>query len=264
MKRMIFAACVFAVILCSSAKATSVISDDFEDGWINPSLWVVGGGARGYDESQPIGTGPWNYSHEEVTDPTDGHLKMRVHGPTSGMTYGAEAWVRTKQNFNDGQFWTINFTWEPEFDDWHYNAYYIQITDGYIPEYGCVHWPNRQAPEGTDDLLWNVHPKKGECVQGKRFERATMPGKLTWSITIDPYGEARLHAGPNGMGYELDSRVLDPSYPWYVRFMAIDATSAGFPSGDARLKLYDFQAVPEPTTVMLLGLGGLAVLKRRA
>jgi len=73
-------------------------SDDYDDGVIDTSLWVFGGGKRGWQQ-RPPGDGNWNYSHEEVVDPTDGYLKARVWGPRSGNTYGAEAWVRTFYNF---------------------------------------------------------------------------------------------------------------------------------------------------------------------
>lgn len=253
---------------------TCVIGDNFEDGVINDSLWKWGGEKWGW-QKHPPGDGNWEISHQEVVDPTDGYLKMRVKGPPSGNTYGAEAWVRTKHNFNDGNFWTINFTWEPDFDDWHCNSYYIQITDGYIPSVDDFHWPSRDYP-GTENLLWSI--SHGDTAyRGRNFQQEPSPGKLTWSIVIDPdftawecppcewrtYPVAYLYDQPNGTGWFLDKRELDPDYPWYVRFMVSDGTSGGFPAGDAWLNLYDFCAVPEPATVLLLGAGGLALLRKR-
>jgi len=262
------------LMLFGTNASATYFSDDFEDGEINDSLWVWGGAKRGWNPSNPSDTGNWKYSHKEITDPMDGYLQMRVHGPTSGNTYGAEAWIRTTQNFNDGNSWTINFTWEPEFHDSHYNFYHIQITDGYISPDNYIHWAREYDCPGTENLLWTIFPDN-ELIQGKGFYNAAMPGKLTWSITIDPFYEkvwppptyyvpvARLFTGPDGTGWELDRQELDLNYPWYVRFMVSDATSAYFPAGDTRLNLYSFEAIPEPTTILLLGLGGLAVIRKR-
>lgn len=79
---------------------------------------------------------------------------MRVEGPTSGNTYGAEAWVRTAYDFNGGQSWTINFTWEADIAiGSHYDYFHVQLTDGYIPESGNVRW-NQSEITGTTNLLY--------------------------------------------------------------------------------------------------------------
>ncbi len=64
-------------------------------------------------------------------------------------------------------------------------------------------------------------------------------------------GIARLYEQPNTGGspsWILSSLDLNPSKPWYVRFIAREATSSGFGAGDARLNLYSFSSVvvPEP------------------
>ena len=68
-------------------------------------------------------------------------------------------------------------------------------------------------------------------------------GKVTWSITIDSTGTARLYDGPDASGTLLGEEALDPAYLWYLRFMVSDGTSAGFSAGDAQLNLYDFVAM---------------------
>lgn len=218
-------------------------SDDFEDGVIDSSLWAIGGAKRGWDLSNPSDTGSWNYSHEEITDPIDGYLNMRVWGPTSGNTYGAEAWVRTNTDFNDGINHIINFTWEPEFIDYHYNTYFIQVTDGYISPENTLHWALGSDYAGTVNLLREEN-LQGDLTRGWIFENEPSPGKLDYSITIDPSGVARLYDSPNATGTLIYESALDLAYPWYVRFMVSDGTSAGFPAGDARLKLYSFSPVP--------------------
>ena len=96
-------------------------------------------------------------------DATKGHLRIRVWGPRSANTYGAEAWVRSVQDFHDGRPHTINFTWEarPTIMG-HGDYYFIQVTDGFIPARGDFHWPARRPPlkpireadlKGTADLL---------------------------------------------------------------------------------------------------------------
>jgi len=229
------------------------ISDDFEDGVIDTTLWDSGGCTRGYDPSQPCGIGGWTYSIQENTA-ADGYLRLRVAGPTSGNTYGAEAWVKSTYDFNDGSDHIINFTWEAVVSDNHYNYYYIQITDGYIPEYGNVHWPFWTPPDpllvGTVDLLWDRQPS-GDTIPGASLVAGL--AKASWALEITSDGVARFitvsDTGDNLVIF--DEYTLDPSFPWYVRFMVIDATSAGFPGSDSTdLRLYDFSATaPNSITI---------------
>lgn len=226
-------------------------SDDFEDGAINTSLWATGGAKRGPNPSYPIGVGNWQYSHQEIMDPIDGYMSVRVWGPTSGITYGADAWIRTVYNFNDGQSHVINFTWEADVNDTHHNHYLIQITDGYVHDRGWLHWPSEDYP-GTANLLWGTSPS-GDPYRGIYFASelglgAGLP-KSTWSITIDSSGIGRLYDDSDGMGSLIHEATLDPTYPWYIRLMVSDGTSAGFSAGDARLILYDFSdsVISEPT-----------------
>ena len=122
MNRKIFAMIVYVMAVVNVASATTVFSDDFEDGVINSTLWVTGGVRNSY-LSQPAGD--WQASLTE----TGGSLQTKVWGPASGGTYGHDAWVRTTYNFNDGQEYKINFTWEPLTDNW-VDYQFIQITDG--------------------------------------------------------------------------------------------------------------------------------------
>jgi len=225
--------------------------DDFEDGAIDIDLWVVGGGARGYSADDPIGTGDWQYSHEEISEPADGYLRARVWGPTSAMTYGAEAWIRTTYDFNDGNDYLLNFTWEPDFGDSHGNLYFLQITDGFVPPVGDLHWPQRYPPNppiteadlaGTTDLLW-----QSDDVRGWAFENSPSPGKLSQSIAIDSSGTVSLYSAPDAGGSLVYESTLSTAHPWYVRFMVSDGTSGGFPAGDAQLNLYSLNATVEGT-----------------
>ena len=69
-----------------------IFEDNFEDGAIDSSLWIIGGGKRC---AWNPGGGSWQYWNEEITDATDGYLQARTAGPTSGITCGGEAWTRT-------------------------------------------------------------------------------------------------------------------------------------------------------------------------
>lgn len=224
-----------ALIECN-VPGDNLWSDNFEDGIIDPSLWEIGGEKRGCGPPCGSNRGSWNISQNEIIDSIDGYLELRVWGPASGYTYGAEAWVRNTTDFNDGNNHIINFTWEPDFGDYHYNFFFIQVTDGYISPENNLHWNHSDYP-GTVNLLRNPGTGWG-------FENEASPGKLNWSIEIDSSGIARLYDGPDATGTIKFEGAIDPAYPWYLRFMVSDGTSAGFPGGDAWLNLYDFSVLP--------------------
>ncbi len=228
--------------------AEETLADDFEDDSINGELWVVGGQKRGPGIGWDNSVSQWEISHVETAyhegDP-DGFLQMRVYGPTSGNTYGADAWIRTAYDFNDGKSHLINFVWEPEYVDNHFNSYYIQVTDGYTsPDHG-LHWNDADVRPETANLLW-MADSGGNPVRGWFLGNtvstdppgpipAPGPGKFNWSIQIDPSGVARLWEGPDGGGRLRREETLALGSPWYIRFVVCDGTSGGFPAGDAQL-----------------------------
>jgi hypothetical protein len=248
-----------AVMFVFVHPVSAALTDDFEDGVIDTSKWVVGGQNRGYTGSP---AGSWQWSHQEITDPTDGYLRSHVSGPYTLNTYGAEAWIRTTQNFNDGGNYVMNFTWQPNFADSHYNIYFVQITDGYIPSGVPFHWQLDGEP-GTTDLLWRQDQPSGVWHQGLGFENQTTPGKLNWSLEILASGTARLYDAPDKAGTLLREESLDLAKDWYFRLMVNDGTSMGFGAGDAWFDVYDVEVVPEPATLLLFGLGGLVLRKRK-
>jgi hypothetical protein len=257
MKKLYLILCLYALMLFNVESVSAVIfSDDFEDGGINSTLWVVGGVRTSY-LSQPAGN--WQASHTE----TGGSLQTKVWGPASGATYGYYAWVRTTYNFNDGQSYKINFTWEPLTDNWA-DYQFIQITDGYAPEDKLYHYFAFDSPPETTNLLW--YEQGGtpiDCWPTAKIQELNGQGitQLSMSISITPDGTARLYDSPDLTGNLLWERILNPSVEWYLRFMISDATSAGFGAGDSGFNLYDIEAevIPEPATILLLTLGGLAL-----
>jgi hypothetical protein len=156
------------------------------------NLWTVGGSSR---STYGGPGGPWQYSNDEVVA-SDGYLRCQVLGPPSGNTFGAEAWARTNYNFHDGTQYLINFTWEPVILDNYYNAFSIQITDGYINPNGNPLWLLYEYP-GTANFLYTGS-----------FEALLLSyntpdpgyGKENWSIMIDPSGIATLYDGTNAIG----------------------------------------------------------------
>lgn len=236
---------VFAVTVllvgATASFAARVWSDDFEDGVINPSLWEWGGARHG------VGGSGWDWSHEEIVA-SDGYLSTRVWGPTSGNSFGGEGWVHTTYDYNDGLDYTINFMWEGDVSAWHVDDYAIHITDGTVGSH--MHWLT-----GVDEAGWTtlyVESDPGDT------------GLLSWSICIDGTNNtATLFKGPNLTGETIGPKTLPSDQEWYLRFIHSDATSSGYPAGDNLLNLYDFSSVPEPATLSLLGLGGLALLRRR-
>jgi len=264
MKKLYLILCLYTLMLFSVEDVSAVIfSDDFEDGVIDSSLWVVGGNKTSY-LYQPAGD--WQYSHDEIIA-TDGYLESRVWGPASGNTYGAEAWIRTTQNFNDGGDYVINFTWQPFTDGW-VDFHFIQITDGYSPQNANYDWPISNPPAGTTDLLWYepYGPGSINCWPTQKVQELQGLGitKMSMSISITSDGIARLYEDSDLTGNLLHEASLNPnpSVEWYLRFMLCDATSAGFGAGDSSFNLYDIEVIPEPATLLLLSLGGL-ILRRK-
>jgi len=240
------------ILLLTVPTNATLLYDDFEDGSINSSIWEYGGQRRGYNGSP---AGSWLWSHNEIVDPSGGYLRAHVSGPYTGNTYGAEAWIRTKHNFNNGQDYSINFSWQPDFAETHCNQYYLQISDGYIPGNVPFHWQEDGEP-GTTDLLY--FESGGH---GWDFDDIS-PGILNWSIEILASGTARLYDAPNLGGALIHEESLNPASNWHFRLMVNDGTSAGFGSGDSWFDIHEFSTVPEPTTISLLGLGGLSFLRR--
>ena len=255
LKNCLWILCVLVLATPASIFAGGSFSDNFEDSSINPNHWIIGGERRGY-AGAPAGS--WTYTHTETVGSgggSDGYLQMSVVGPYTGNTYGAEAWIRTTYDYNDGGWHTANFNWKAEIGDTHANQYFIQITDGYIPPTAPFHWqyneprPPELAP--TVDLLWTYEPEH------QAWHRGGLLGELqnthvpqgspdTGSIRIDPSGTARLYNGPNATGSLLREEALAPNSPWHIRFMVNDGTSAGFGAGAAHLNLYSVSVVPDP------------------
>jgi len=202
--------------------------DDFEDGVIDPDLWVVGGQNRAVDGCGFCG-GQW-FNEEIVGE--DGYLQARVTCPGSGPTIGSDSWIRTVHDFNDGNDWIINFRWETDIQtvgQWHADYHLIEITKGRTDWGGCYYHPP----------LSQVLPRKQQLFysNGQDF------GPTTWSIVINASAsEATLFEGPNGTGVIHSTKELDNGVTWYVRFITSTATSGGFPAKDCRLNLYDFTA----------------------
>lgn len=254
--RVLGAMLAFVMVMClaSPTVADPVWADDFGNGVIDSSLWVVGGSKRGGFEP---GTGDWQWSHDEIVA-SDGYLRTRVWGPQSGISYGAEGWVRTTYDYNDGSDYMIKFTWEADPNDVgsgsprHTDVYAIQITDGSIPGGTSDHWLDSDGEGWTN--LFHVRPLGDDL------------GPVEWSIYIDGTDDtATLFEGPDNTWPMSDEgeKTLPVDHAWYVRFIGQDMTSAGFTAGDNLLNLYDFSSVPEPATLSLLLLGGLVALKRR-
>jgi len=254
------------VILGTDLSAQVIFQDDFDDGSINTTLWTYGGAKSAWTNG--ITGGDWSWSHVE----SGGDLEMRVWGPTSGGTYGAAAWLQTKYNFNDGKSYLINFSWQPQPIDSHCNGYFMQLTDGWVSDgYYGYPWPtydNADPPNpegylaGTTNLLWN---DEGDFSgRGWWFETDVSPGILDWSVRIASSGTAALFDAPDGGGQLLKEQSLNKDVPWYFRFVLTDATSAGFPAGDARMVVDNVQVsecvVPEPSTVIVWSLlGGIGL-----
>ncbi len=250
MKRLCLMICLCVLILIGihTAKANTqkvvyetefssgIVMDDFEDGIVDSNLWVTLGRKGGQGA---FGTGGWQHSFFEYPKGSeDGYLEARVWGPPSGNTYWGEASVRTTYNFNDGNQWLMNFTWETTAANPYFDCFAVQITDGGFPQTENAHWL-WDVPPGTVNLWFTVST-------GMQDQPIAPFSKRTWSIVIDSAGIASFYQSPNAEGIPSSQVTLDLSREWYLRFVQVDATSAGFPGGDNTFKLYDFSAVCGP------------------
>lgn len=248
--------------LLDNVRLTVPVCDDFEDGALNSAVWTWGG-----KTDRGVGAGSWQFSQEEFVG-TDGYAKLRVWGPTSGNTHGAEAWIRTQYDYNDGSNHIINFRWGAEVNATHVDEYAIQITDGSIP--------------GGQDVFWFGGATSIDGATWKNLYYMYLQPDMApadWSMHIDgSQNTATLFGGPNLSGPVLGFKSLPDNQAWYVRFILSDATSAGFPAGDNLLTLYEFcsavttEAMPIPTVsqwglIVMAGLvaaaGGSILHKRR-
>jgi DNA-binding beta-propeller fold protein YncE len=224
-----------SILRVGSWRPNGLFVDDFENGVID-SKWVVGGRRRSWSNTGPLGS--WKTTQLENKNLVDGFLQLRVWGPRSANTFGAESRARLTQNFKDTKSHMIDFCWQADvFVKGHYDHYFMQITDG-----RSVPLANRDNPTigwpGAVDLL--THVAGGKNYPGGLFTQGTK--KLNWSIRIDPKGTATLYDGPSGTGNVLGSKTLPAAGPWYLRFMVYDATSSGFKMGDSAMNIYHFAA----------------------
>ena len=228
---------LLAVAPSRNAAQAAECSDNFDDGVINSALWEVGGEKRGVGG---FDSGDWQFSITEVVA-ADGYLQVRVFGPTSGNTFGADAWVRTKCNYNDGLNHSLNFRWGFSVNADHIDAFAIQISNGDVDNTSDnVEWFFGDSTDTKNLYLTasDLGPISTPCANtaGQGNMSAT-----AWSIGIDSTNrKATLYDGPNLSGNVLCQKDLDVDQAWYVRFIIMDATSAGFPAGDNSLLLYEF------------------------
>ena len=205
---------LLAITACVVPSVWAAPVDSFNDGVIDSSQWVTGGAKRGWQNANTGDTGSWTYSVNETLIPGgDGYANMHVSGPGSSGTYGAEAWIMSTYDFNDGLGHLVNFTWEPIIDG-HYDKYFIQLTDGYISTIDSLHWDESDPAVGdhTTDFLWFTNPNFGTVLRGIHLGdgfASSIPGKSSWSLQVMPTGVGRLYAGPNSTGTLLSTRSTE-------------------------------------------------------
>ena len=231
-------------------------------------FWTSGGQKIGWNG----GSGSaWSFSHNPLENGNG--VEMKIVGPLSGNSYGAEAWVKTVRDFNDGNDWLINFSWNADRRDTYHNRLQLQITDGYTDPAQGIYWECRNIP-GTVNLLTEADLRGPGNSEFDLYLHENLgiwaETRQNYSLEISPNGRARLFDETTSPGRLLTEKTLDKSYPWYFRVMAKDATSSGLPAGDYSINVNDVSAsqVPEPSSAMLLlsagalGAGYLAFRKK--
>jgi hypothetical protein len=227
--------------------------------------WTFGGQKISWSPNE---LGSWTYSQNPILNNGEVEgLELRVTGPESGNSHGAQSWVISQKDFNDGNDWQINFSWQAERRDRIHNRYQIQITDGFIEPNG-LYWTSKDIP-GTNNFISDdifgkmINHSKWELYFHEQYytDLNTWPNPIAnWSFDINKEGLAKLYDQPNSSGNVISQNQLDKNYPWHFRFMVTDATSSGFPAGDISMNLYSFDAtaspVPEPSALLLSGIAG--------
>jgi hypothetical protein len=211
--------------------------ESFAGATIDTSKFEIGGARRGLGG---YGSGSWQWSHDQ----TDGALRIHLWGPATGGAYQGEAWVRTRQDFNDGLDHIVNFVWGADVNACHLDAYAIQICNGEVPTNAGYDWFYNDAV-GIRNLyvMHSELPGQPECQAGVRIGQTDL-APTRWSIAINALSQtATLYGGPNLTGAVLAQKALDRSQPWHLRFIQGDGTSMSRPEGNNYLFLYDYCSV---------------------
>ena len=204
-------------------------SDDFEDGQINTALWAFGGG---YCDSADLHYSSWTV--EEIAA-ADGYLHTGIQRQPTGVPGGAYVWLRTKYNFNDGKDHVINFTWGnvcPDSVSYPYNSA-VQVTDGEINQPpGSRDWFMTDT-SGTKNIYTTIY------YVGPEYRSGT---KGTMSVLISAWNKtAYRYRWENLTGGLASTTQLDPTKPWYLRFIYSVYKSGGtFSEFDASVNFYLF------------------------